>query len=127
MLKNKKIIIVLLAVFAFCITSCATTPVCLTSSNTPLNYKYISENMGKVEGNSPKTFSILSLWMIGKPDIQSAIDDAVSKKNADALINIKCYEVSYNFILFNLTSVRVEGEAVKFVRYGENDGSSNSK
>jgi len=70
--------------------------------------------MGKVKGKSGMTWSILGLWMIGRPDIQSAIDKALQKNEADALINIKCYEDDYYLILFGLTRVSVEGEAVKF-------------
>ena len=99
----------------FTLSSCITTrPVCLTSSNTPLYNKKISENKGKVKGSSNMTFSILGLWMIGKPDIQNAINEALQKKEADALINIKCYEDNYYLILLGLTRVTVEGEAVKF-------------
>ncbi|MFH0977565.1 MAG: hypothetical protein V1874_17435 [Spirochaetota bacterium] len=102
------------------ISSCATAPVCITSSNTPLNDKKISENLGKVEGESDSwTISLFCLWTLGKPDIQSAIDNALSKKKGDALINIKCYEDGYNFILFGLTKVKIEGEAVIFQKQSE--------
>ena len=110
MCKHFKTIIILIVVG--CILSCAT-PVCITSSNTPLNDKKITENLGKVEGESNSCFAILGLWMLGKPDIQTAIDDALNKKKADALINIKCYETTYYFIVGSITKVIVEGEAIK--------------
>jgi hypothetical protein len=94
--------------------SCATTPVSITSSNTPLNDKKIAENLGKVEGKGNLTVSIFGLWMVQKPDIQSAIDDALYKKKADALINIKCYEEWQYYFFISFTRVIVEGEAVKF-------------
>lgn len=111
----KTAIVITLFAFIISISSCVTTkPVCLTSSNTPLNNKKIAENKGKVTGKSNMTWSILGLWMLGKPDIQSAVDKALQKKDADALINVKCYEDDYYLILFGLTRVTVEGEAVKF-------------
>ncbi|MBN2042115.1 MAG: hypothetical protein JW864_18920 [Spirochaetes bacterium] len=111
----KIIIITALSGCIIATSSCLSTrPVCLTSSNTPLNNKKISENKGKVKGRSNMTWSILGLWMLGKPDIQTAIDDAKQQKDADALINIKCYEDDYYLIFFGLTRVTVEGEAVKF-------------
>lgn len=115
MKKNIRIIIML---FTLCciisLSSCVTTPVSITASNTPLHDKIIAENLGKVEGESNLRFAILGLWMIGKPDIQEAIDDALAKKKAEALINIKCYEVYYYFFAGSLTRVVIEGEAVKF-------------
>jgi hypothetical protein len=117
MSKHFKIII-----FLFCIAfmlACATTPVSITSSNTPLNDKKIAENLGKVEGESDYCFSVLGMWMIGKPDIQGAIFDALNKKKADALINIKCYEDWRYFFFVSITKVIVEGEAVKFQKPSE--------
>ncbi len=118
MSKHFKTIIIL-----FCIAfmlSCATTPVSITSSNTPLNDKKIAENLGKVEGERKfNCFAIFGLWMIQKPDIQSAIDDALYKKKADALINIKCYEEWQYYFFISFTRVIVEGEAVKFQKPSE--------
>jgi hypothetical protein len=115
--KNFKVMIIL---FILCsLFACATTPVSITSSNTPLNDKKIAENIGKVEGESKYCISVFGFWMIGKPDIQMAIDDALSKKKADALINIKCYE-DWKYIFFvSFTKVIVEGEAVKFQKPSE--------
>jgi hypothetical protein len=114
--RYKAIIIISFIVFML---ACATTPVSITSSNMPLNDKKISENLGKVEGESKYCISVLGFWMIGKPDIQMAIDDALSKKKADALINIKCYE-DWKYIFFvSFTKVIVEGEAIKFQKPSE--------
>ncbi len=119
LLRDTFIPLILLAGIAG-ISSCITTsPVCLTSSNTPLNNKSIIENFGRVEGKSDffsfQGSSILGLYMIGKPDIQQAIDNALAVHNADALINIKCYENNYWFIIWGKTTVTIEGEAVKLV------------
>ncbi len=96
------------------IAGCVTTPVCITSSNTPVNGKTIEENMGTTRG-SDSAVSILGLWMVGRPDTGAAIDEAIENKKADALINVQCYQKTSYFILFSLTTVVVEGEAVKFV------------
>ncbi len=113
----KKITIGLLLCILCFISCISTSPVCITSSNTPLMNKKISQNLGKVEANSGISFNssyILGLWMIGKPDIQSAIDKALLQKGADALINIKCYENFYWFAIWGFKTVTVEGEAIKF-------------
>ncbi len=111
MKKQFKIIIILFCIASF--ATCATTPVSITSSNTPLNGKRISENLGKVEGEGNLSVAIFGLWSIQRPDIQSAIDDALYKKKADALINIKCYESWQYYFFISFTRVIVEGEAVK--------------
>ena len=46
-------------------------------------------------------------------DIRNAIENALKKKKADALINVRWYEKKYHFILFSHSTVLVEGEAVK--------------
>ncbi len=93
--------------------SCITTPICVTSSITPMEGKVVSENLGKTEG-SDTAFSVFSLFMIGRPDLELAIKDALASKNADTLINVGCYERYIWFGLFSMTTVRVEGDAVKF-------------
>jgi len=94
------------------LTVSCTTPVCITSSVTPLQGKTIKENMGKTEG-SDTAFAILGLYMIGRPDLDLAIQKAIKAKEGDTLINVRCYETCSWFILFSLTTVTVEGEVVK--------------
>lgn len=106
-------------------TSCITAPVCVTSSVTPMNGKVVSENLGKTEGTDT-AFSVLGLYMIGRPDLDLAIKEAVSSKNADTLINVSCYERYMWFLIFSATTVKVEGEAVRLVRSdAENDQKKN--
>ena len=85
----------------------------MTASNTPLVNKKIENNAGKTEG-SDSAVSILGLWMIGRPDIGLAIEEAKKKKNADALINVRWHEKTTYFIVFSITTVTVEGDAVTF-------------
>jgi hypothetical protein len=107
-----------------CTLSCITTPVTVTSSNTPLQNRVITENLGKTEG-SHSAYSVLSLWMIGKPDIEIAIEEALKKKNADALINIRCYRTTHFFLFVSVSKVTVEGDAVKLS--GANDDKKGDK
>jgi hypothetical protein len=110
---------IIISFFIVFMLACATTPVSITSSNTPFNDKRILENLGKVEGESNYCFAVFGLWMIGKPDIQAAIDDAITKKKADALINIKCYEYWRYVFFVSFTKVIVEGEAVKLQKQSD--------
>jgi hypothetical protein len=92
--------------------ACSTSPICATSSITPMQNKTISENLGTVSGED-STYSVLGLFMISRPDIDRAIEKAVSLKNGDTLINVRCYTTSSYFLIFSKTTVRVEGEAVR--------------
>jgi len=109
----KKIIVTNLIAAVILLNACSTTPVCVTSSVTPMEGKVITENLGKTEG-SDTAFSILGLFMIGRPELDLAIKEAVSKKGGDTLINVSCYETWGYFLLGSVNTVRVEGEAVKF-------------
>ena len=57
---------ILILFFASIVFSCATTPVSITSSNTPLNNKKITENLGKVEGEGNLAVSVFGLWMLSQ-------------------------------------------------------------
>ncbi|MCU0846368.1 MAG: hypothetical protein MUD12_00590 [Spirochaetes bacterium] len=111
-MKKIRIAIIPAILAAALLTSCITAPVCMTSSNTPIAGKKITENLGKTSGSSSATV-ILGLVMIDKPDIDEAIKEALkNKEGSTALINVKCYETTKWFILFTINSVTVEGEAV---------------
>lgn len=106
-------IITLLALLAITITGCSTSPVCITSSVTPMSGKTVVENLGKCSG-SDTAYSFLGLFMFGRPDLDHAIRGALSEKKGDTLINVRCYETTRYFLLFGTNTVVVEGEAVKF-------------
>jgi len=112
--------------FMLFITGCITTPVCITSSNTPMVGKTVQENLGTTRG-SDSAISILGLWMLGRPDTGAAIDEAITEKNADALINVQCYQEKSYYFLFSLTTVIVEGEAVQFTPEEVANGSKKSR
>ncbi len=72
----------------------------------------MTENLGKASG-SDTAVSILGLFMIGVPDMQKAIDEAVTSKKADTLINVRCYENYRYYFLFSTTKFVIYGDAVK--------------
>lgn len=92
---------------------CITSPVAVTSSTTPVHDKKIIMNYGPVQGTH-RVWSVFGLWMIGRPDIDLAIQDALKKKGGDALINVSCYEKTSWFFFVSENKVVVEGEAVSF-------------
>jgi hypothetical protein len=94
-------------------SACITTPVSVTSSTTPVHDKKVAMNYGPVQG-SHRAWSVFGLWMIGRPDIDKAIQNAIQQKGGDALINVTCYEKTAWFLFVSMHTVIVEGEAVSF-------------
>ena len=113
MSMKQSTILVSITLVAVLVTSCITTPVTVTSSTTPMQDKKITMNYGPVQGMN-RTWSLFGLWMIGRPDIDKAIQDALKKKGGDTLINVTCYEKTAWYFLFSFHWVVVEGEAISF-------------
>lgn len=106
-------ILLLYIIVALLQTACITSPVAITSSTTPLHDKKIIMNYGPVQGFH-RAWSVFGLWMVGRPDIDMAIADALKKKGGDALINVSCYQKKGYYFFVTETRVVVEGEAVSF-------------
>ena len=91
--------------------SCVT-PLGLTASSTPLVNREIVENLGPSEGRDGSV-AVLGLYSIGRPDIDSAIEDALKRKGGQALINVRLYERNLYLLLFTYTEVIVKGDVVR--------------
>ena len=122
MMRKTRIISLILLLSTVLFFSCSTIPMGMTSSTTPLKGRVIFENSGRSEGEA-RSLSVLGLWMIGKPDIDLAIENAVRRKNGDALINVRWYEKTSYYLLFSITTVNVVGDVVKFEKE-ENENES---
>ena len=107
-----KISVISMALALFMCAACSTTPVSLSSTITPMDDKVITENLGRVEGTD-SAFSILGLFMIGTPDIDMAINNALKVKGGDTLVNVHCYEVYRYYLFFSTNTVLIQGYAVK--------------
>ena len=111
-----KRITVLLMVVVF-IAGCSVIPIGLSYSSTPLenpdgsHAKY--KILGKSEG-SQGYFSLFSFIPFGETDFKEAIADATKKYNGDAMINVRYWHRSTNYIIGTYTSVQVEGDVIKF-------------
>lgn len=112
--RSRKMIVPIFLMMALPIQwACLTSPVTLTSSTTPVHDKKIIMNYGPVQG-SHRVWSVFGLWMVGRPDIDKAIQDALKIKGGDALINVSCYQKTSWFFFVSMHKVVVEGEAVSF-------------
>jgi len=125
-MKDKIKLVIFIAFAAIVCSSCSTTPISYTSSVTPMEGKRIIENLGKTEGED-SAYSILGIYMLGRPDLDLALRSAIEKAGGDTLINVSCYETYSWFIFFSITTVRVEGEAVRFIPDSANEKSKGQK
>jgi len=119
-------IYVLILITGIFLSACSTTPVCVTSSLTPLQGRAVTENLGHCTG-SDSAWSILGLFMIGRPDINSAINRALKSKKGDTLINVRCYETYSYFLFFSWTTVTVEGDAIKIAAPADDEKKGRGK
>lgn len=111
--RTRNSVLLLCMIMVLFLSSCITTPVSVTSSTTPVHDKKVVVNYGPVQG-SHRAWSVFGLWMIGRPDIDTAIQNALRQKGGDALINVACYEKTAWFLFVSMHTVVVEGEAVSF-------------
>lgn len=103
------------------VTGCAVAPVGLIDASSPLQdgtgdlRSY--EVLGRAEG-SHGAFSLFRFIPFGRADLEIATDNAVSKLNGDALINVRYwYRSTYAFV-GTYSSVEVEGDVIRFVGKG---------
>lgn len=110
---QKSLLIPIIILTIALLTGCVT-PMGMTASSTPLHNRVIVENLGQAEG-SDWSWSLLGLWSVGMPDMDTAINKAIASRNGDALINVRWYEKHYYFVLFSVTKVIVTGQVIKTV------------
>lgn len=98
---------------ALFLAGCAHVPGGIAASNTPLEGKTY-DVLGEVKGTKSRT-QLLGLIPISGPNtIQAAIDDAKSKMDADALIDVTADAYSDYWILWSNNTTVVRGKAIKF-------------
>ena len=78
----------------------------------PLTY----DELGAVEGEACRHF-VLAIIPWGASDFRAAVDDALSKKGGDALINVtvdsSLYGIFPIYNVYSITCTRVRGTAVR--------------
>ncbi|MHB2156408.1 hypothetical protein ACX8XN_18705 [Calditrichota bacterium GD2] len=103
-----------LSVLFLALIGCSSTmPGGLASSSMPADYgKY--EVLGPASGTTKSTI-ILGI-QTGKPDLRATAAQAVNSLNGDALINMRWYTTTTNWIILPVITVTitVEGDVIKF-------------
>jgi len=107
-----KLIIAIFTASLLLFAGCSTAPVGIAPSITPLNEKTINTNLGQAVGKD-SAYSVLGLFMVGRPDIRTAVNNALNSSGGDTLINVQLYRTYRHFILFSVSTVVVQGDAVK--------------
>lgn len=90
-----------------------TIPGGLVDATTPTDYgKY--EILGTATGQSKSTF-VFGIQST-KPNFHAAISEAVASLEGDALINVRWYSTTTNWLILPVTTVTVtvEGDVIKF-------------
>ncbi len=109
-----KILIAFVLGSVFVLGCSSTMPGGMTDASLPADYgKY--EILGHAEGTSKSIF-IFGIQS-GVPDLNQATQNAISKFNGDALINVRWYITTTNWIILPVTTVTttLEGDVIKFV------------
>ena len=121
-LKNSSLILYIIALAA--LSGCIT-PGGITASNVPIQEKKY-EVIGPSDGKSNYSWALFGVWSFGKPDIAVAVQNAVNKKQGDAMINVQWYQQTYYFVFFSLHRVYVIGDVIKFTDGKEENKSDES-
>jgi len=89
---------------------CVSAPGGLAASTTPVTpgaYKVLGHATG-----SSNYVSVLTIFPLGHPDYDSAIQDAVKKFNGNALVNVRSYSTVTFLYIVSITSLTVEGDVI---------------
>jgi hypothetical protein len=92
------------------INHCFTTSIGLTASSTNLDQKNIEKDLGYTEG-SHSSWAFFSS-VDARASFDKAVETAVKRKNADALIKMSWEENSYKILIFTIKRITVRGNAV---------------
>ena len=92
----------------------STMPAGLTDSSVPVDYGQY-EILGHAEGTSKSVF--IFGFQSGVPDLNQAMQEAISKYQGDALINVRWYITTTKWIILPVVTVTttVEGDVIKYV------------
>ena len=110
--------IAVLLVLAFVFVGCAVVPIGLIDSSTPLQDGDGNQRPYKVLGRSEGSngaFSLFGFIPFGRADLEAAMDDAITKLNGDALINVRYWNRGTFAFFGTYSSIEVAGDVIQFV------------
>jgi hypothetical protein len=94
---------------------CATTPGGIAPSTTPLEGRKYTV-LGPTQGVDSRICLLGILPISGRNSLKGAIEKAVRRKNADALIEVTADAYNQYWILFSKNATHVEGIAIRFTQ-----------
>ncbi|MCB0264066.1 MAG: hypothetical protein KDH98_13015 [Calditrichaeota bacterium] len=114
----KKWFLLMSLVAGYLLTACSVTmPGGILDATQPAdNGQY--QILGEASGQSKSTF-VFGIQS-SKPDFHAAISQAVASLNGDALINVRWYSTTNNWVILPVTTitVTVEGDVIKYQNGG---------
>jgi len=105
--------LIVLSVLAVGVAGCACAPGGIAPSNIPLEGRKFRV-LGDVRGTDNNIWLFGVLPVSGANNTGTALDKAIRKRQADALINITVDTYFQNWILFTRRATSVRGQAIKF-------------
>jgi hypothetical protein len=111
----RKVVIALVAssVLVAGATGCATAPGGIAPSNIPIEGRKFRV-LGDVRATDSNIWLFGVIPVSGANNVRTALDKAIRKKQADALINITVDAYDQWWILFTRRATSVHGQAIKF-------------
>ncbi|TGL60478.1 LIC20211 family lipoprotein [Leptospira sarikeiensis] len=98
----------------FFIISCASSSAGIATSNIPLGNKTYSPISGVQKEVRWFTLDLLIFSIpLGKPSLESIIQESLEEKKADALVNIRYYNQKASFLILGIHTFGILADAVR--------------
>lgn len=114
--KLKYFKLVLLGSVCFLLAGCACIPGGISASSTPLNNKPY-HILGHTSATDSRFILLGVIPLTGSNSTKDALNKAIKKVGADALIDVTVDGYKQWFILFSRTITKVEGVGIRFEHY----------
>ena len=116
MAKLKYLKLVLLGSVCFLLVGCACIPGGISASSTPLNNKPYHA-LGYTSATDSRFLLLGIIPLTGSNSTKDALNKAIKKAGADALIDVTVDGYNQWFILFSRVVTKVEGTGIRFEHY----------
>ena len=116
MAKLKYLKLVLLESVCFLLVGCACIPGGISASGTPLNNKPY-HTLGYTSATDSRFLLLGNIPITGSNSTKDALNKAIKKAGADALIDVTVDGYNQWFILFSRVVTKVEGTGIRFEHY----------
>lgn len=114
--KSRYLKLILLGSMCFLLAGCACIPGGISASSTPLNNKPY-HILGHTSATDSRFLLLGIIPITGSNSTKDALNKAIKKAGADALIDVTVEGYGQWFILFSRVVTKVEGIGIRFEHY----------